>query len=257
MIERQVDLIAQFFDELAPEYDDMTGYEKRLVKEKPFFHLLVDRYKIHSALDAGCGTGAHSIMLALLGVKVTAVDVSPAMVQRTAEHASKHGLDIATRIGSFGSLSKSIRRQFDGVFCLGNSLAHTGSAEEMQNSLQDFFLLLPPGGHLFVQMLNYELICAEKNRIQNVREECNKTFIRFYDFSGDLIQFNILTLTKERDDIRHHLQSISQRAIFWQEFEQALGRSGFEEIRLHGGISLGEFQPATSRDLVVIARRRV
>jgi ubiquinone/menaquinone biosynthesis C-methylase UbiE len=69
--------VAKFYDALAPDYDTMTGFQKRFVHEKPFFRLLVEKYKIRTVLDAGCGTGFHSLLLAQLGVQVTAIDVSP------------------------------------------------------------------------------------------------------------------------------------------------------------------------------------
>ena len=55
--------VTQFYDNLADDYDAMTGFEKRFVHERPFFNLLMQRYGITSALDAGAGTGFHSLLL--------------------------------------------------------------------------------------------------------------------------------------------------------------------------------------------------
>ena len=74
-MEQPTDL-SGFYDRLAPEYDLMTGFEKRIATEASLFKKLVDRYAIHSALDAGSGTGYHSVVLAQLGVNVTALDIS-------------------------------------------------------------------------------------------------------------------------------------------------------------------------------------
>ncbi len=67
--------VASFYDWLAPDYDLMTGFEKRFAHEEPFFRILLGRQTITTAVDAGCGTGFHSLLLAQLGVSVTAVDV--------------------------------------------------------------------------------------------------------------------------------------------------------------------------------------
>ncbi|MEK6756297.1 MAG: hypothetical protein AABZ02_09115, partial [Bacteroidota bacterium] len=53
--------VAEFYDALAPDYDTMTGFEKRFVQERPFFRVLIERFGIKSALDAGCGSGFHSM----------------------------------------------------------------------------------------------------------------------------------------------------------------------------------------------------
>jgi len=63
--------IAKFYDLLAPDYDGMTGFADRFARETPAFQTLVRRYGIRQALDAGCGTGFHSILLSQLGVTVT------------------------------------------------------------------------------------------------------------------------------------------------------------------------------------------
>src|SRR5512135_913220 len=84
--------IEEFYDALATDYDSMTGFQKRFVQEKPFFRLLVDRHRIRTALDVGCGTGFHSLLLAQLGVEATGIDVSPAMIREAQRHAQELSL---------------------------------------------------------------------------------------------------------------------------------------------------------------------
>ena len=45
-----------------------------------------------TALDLGCGEGGDAVWLALRGWQVTAVDVSPTALRRTAEHAEQAGV---------------------------------------------------------------------------------------------------------------------------------------------------------------------
>jgi ubiquinone/menaquinone biosynthesis C-methylase UbiE len=73
----------QFYDSFADEYDEMTGLESRFSKEEPIFQSLLKKYHIEKALDAGCGTGFHSILLAQLGLQVTATDISEHMLNAT------------------------------------------------------------------------------------------------------------------------------------------------------------------------------
>lgn len=116
--------VSEFYDLLAPTYDAMTGFDKRFVQEKPFFRLLVERYEIKTALDAGCGSGFHSLLLSQLGIQVTAIDASAEMVRLTKEHARSFNVNIRTIHGSFGDLGNLVAEQFDAVFVMGNSLAH-------------------------------------------------------------------------------------------------------------------------------------
>src|SRR5512134_2992369 len=89
-----VETVESFYDRLAADYDAMTTFEKRFVQEEPFFKLLAQRHRIASALDAGSGTGFHSIVLARLGVAVTAVDISSRMLDELSRHTRQLGLGI-------------------------------------------------------------------------------------------------------------------------------------------------------------------
>ena len=42
----------EFYDNIAPQYDAMSGFERRFEKERPVFRALVERYRIKRALDA-------------------------------------------------------------------------------------------------------------------------------------------------------------------------------------------------------------
>ena len=88
--------VAGFYDVTASFYDTMTDMEERIVHERPFFRVLVERYGIRRALDAGSGTGMHSLLLAHLGVEVVGVDISREMLTRLQEHAHNHGVSVHT-----------------------------------------------------------------------------------------------------------------------------------------------------------------
>lgn len=139
--------VAEFYDWLAPEYDRMTGFEKRFIHEKPFFRLLVERHGIKTAVDAGSGTGFHSLLLAQLGVEVTAVDVSAEMLHTVETHARELNLHVTLLKSSFQGLPLALHSSFDAVFCLGNSLAHLLSKGDLRESLRSFAAVLRPRGY--------------------------------------------------------------------------------------------------------------
>ncbi|ABU57632.1 magnesium protoporphyrin IX methyltransferase [Roseiflexus castenholzii] len=68
-----------------------------------------------SALDAGCGTGLFSIMLAQHGINVTAVDIAPQMVAAAAERAQTAG--VAQRITFTAGDIEDVAGVFDVVAC--------------------------------------------------------------------------------------------------------------------------------------------
>lgn len=246
--------VRDFYDTLAPEYDAMTSFEQRFIREKPFFRMLIERYGIRTAFDAGCGTGFHSLLLAQLGVKVTAVDLSSEMLARVRAHAQTMGVDLTTLQAEFQTLAASVCEQVDAVFSLGNSLAHLLSPEELTDALRNFASLLRPNGVLLLQNLNYHRILLQRERVQSVKDIGTKTYVRFYDFTDPLVSFNILTIDRQEGTIRQTLNTVPLRPIFLDEIGPLLRTAGFSKIKAFGGISMEEFRPESSQDLVILAR---
>lgn len=247
--------VADFYDALAPDYDLMTGFEQRVVTDRPFFRLIVERYGIKRAVDAGCGTGFHSVLLAQLGVDVTAVDVSEGMLKKLSERASALNVQVRTLRTDFGSLASVVDETYDAVFCLGNTLAHLETDEDLHSALTNFSAVLEPGGLLFLQLVNFERILTSQQRIQSVRERGDKIFVRFYDFAPTTIRFNILTLERHEGSLAYRMQSVCLRPIRPSELLALVQRCGFAEPTVFGGISLEEFVAEKSPDVVLVARK--
>lgn len=68
-----------------------------------------------NALDAGCGTGVFSIMLAQHGMQVTAVDIAPQMVAAAADRARAAG--VAQRVTFTAGDIEDVQGSFDVVAC--------------------------------------------------------------------------------------------------------------------------------------------
>lgn len=247
--------ISAFYDALAEEYHAMTLPEQRLARELPLFRTIVERYGVRTAVDAGSGTGFHTLLLARLGVDVTAVDISPAMMRRLAENAMSLGLAVHTAQGSLRDLPSLFPGTADALFCMGNTLPHLLSEEELAETLRGFARVIRSDGLLLLQLLNYDRIMRRRERIQHVREEGNLTFIRFYDYEDPLIRFNLVRLERTPGGIRHRLAAVPLMPIRSTGLREALGRAGYGNVELFGDIALGGFEPDTSVDLVVLARR--
>ena len=248
--------VADFYDQIAPDYDLMTGFEKRFVHEKPFFRMLVEKHNISSALDAGSGSGFHSILLAQLGVRVTAVDVSPAMLDKLAHHAEALTLHVDRVRCSFQEISSVVRSTFDAVFCLGNSLAHLLEPEELRAALANFVAALKPGGIVVLQLLNYDRIMLKRERIQSAKQSGDDIFVRFYDYGVDLLCFNILKLSRTGPaTIEPVLNSTMLRPILRTDLARLLSALGLTDIKTFGGIAMEDFSPEQSKDLVILARK--
>lgn len=248
-----VDDITGFYDLISGDYDRMTGFEQRFVRERPFIKMLVDRHSIRTALDAGTGTGFHALLLAQLGVQVTAVDISPAMIAALDDHAASMGVAITTLVAPFRELPDWIRKPQDAIFSLGNTVAHASSYDELVASLVAFRRVLRPGGMLLLQLLNYKRILATKESTQIVREEGNTRFVRWYAYEDARIRFNI---TRE---YAGDVQPASTISVLLTPFTDddlraGLAAAGFADVRIYGSIAMETYEADRSKDCVVLAQ---
>jgi glycine/sarcosine N-methyltransferase len=247
---------AAFYDQLAPSYDVMTGFEARFEREKPAFQRIVTEYGIRSAIDAGSGSGFHALLLAQMGVHVTAADISAKMLDRVRDHAREMHLPIDLVQSSFQDLADSVHEKVDAVFCLGNSIPHLLNDEDVKGALTGFATVLKPGGVLVAQILNYGKILATRERIVGVQQRNDAMFIRFYDFIDPLVRFNILSLQQRGVVWKPALQSTLLRPLFREDLGQHLAAAGFEASDFFGTMSMDNYVLLESRDVVVVARKR-
>ncbi len=206
---KKTDSVKEFYDSMSEDYDLMTEFTERFPRERPSFQALVDKFHFRHALDAGSGTGFHSLLLAQLGVQVTAVDISPKMIDSLRGHARQYGLDVKSFVGGFGEIPKIVGGTFDAVFSMGNSLAHAASREELVSWLRAFDAVLEPGGILFLQNLNYDRILAQRNKVQSTKDVGGKSFTRYYEYEGDRVIFNIRTAERTDSGMNERLRTIS------------------------------------------------
>lgn len=247
--------IFAFYDALAPDYDSMTGFENRFEREEPVIKKIVDHYSIRTALDAGAGTGFHSLLLAGMGVRVTAVDVSGDMIRQLQNNAEKLRLPVRAMAVRFEELDATIDARFDAVLCLGNSLVHILTNAKLEKALENFYSLLNPGGVLFIQILNYDRIMKKRKRVQNIKKIGDTTFIRFYDYSGDRLYFNLLKLIGKNDRIDHTINTVELRPLKKEELTGFLRRAGFTSIEHSGALQFEPFDEHASTNLVTVAKR--
>jgi glycine/sarcosine N-methyltransferase len=138
---------------------------------------------------------------------------------------------------------------------MGNSLPHLLTIEDIKKAFDNYYSILNKSGKLFLQILNYDKILSEKKKIQNVREIQGKTFIRYYTFGEQLVEFNIMTISKTGDNLDTDLQSIFLYPIKKELLGKALAESKFINIEYFGSISGDIYTPEESNDIFIVAEK--
>jgi glycine/sarcosine N-methyltransferase len=250
------------YDAFSTDYDRFVNWPSRLAAEMPFIESQLQAGGARRVLDTACGTGQHAIALAQRGYTVAGADLSARMVERAEANAGRAGVGVQWAAAGFGQLAQAFQGQpFDALLCLGNSLPHVLSLSDLAQALGDFAACLRPGGLLLVQNRNFDAVLAGHERWmepQAAREgDAEWLFLRFYDFDADgLLTFNVTTLRREgAGPWQQAITSTRLRPLQASELTAAVSAAHFEAVVCLGHMSNQPFDPASSGNLVLLARR--
>lgn len=260
---------SDFYDELSEDYVDMIGFSSKVESEREIFKNIVSEYKITRCLDAGCGVGLHSIILSKLGVKVLGIDISASMIEKARELAQRFGVSAEFEVLDFSLIKEKYKEKFELVLCIGNTLPHLINEKDLLVALRNFYNALMPNGILIVQILNYDKIMENEERIVSVRETPERIFVRFYDFEPtivgspslkvfeirkDFLKFNVLIVDKTKN-YSFKLITTRIRPIKSEDLCKKLRMVGFKDVEIFGDLLKGEFKADESKNIVVFAQK--
>lgn len=144
------------FLQIGTDYQDTAEvmcYENRMLQFRDIAAentYALDKLQIPKngkVLEIGCGTGLFARAAAAQCGKVTATDISPAMLQYAAEEAAKQGLTITFKHAGFLTLNEP-DHYYDAVM---SSLALHHLPDFWKNcAIQNIFRTLKPGGRFFL-----------------------------------------------------------------------------------------------------------
>jgi len=255
------------YQSFSSDYDRFVNWQERLVYEMPFIEEQIKTLQESTGnpldiLDTACGTGMHAVTLARQGHRVSAADLFPQMVEIGEHNARVAGVEVRFAAAGMGDMRATFGAAgFDLLLCLGNSLPHLTSESELRSALEDFAAVLRPGGMVLIQNRNFDLVMRQQQRWMEpqAHREGHKEWVfqRFYDFlPAGLIRFNIVTLKREKDSAwQSSVTSTLLRPQLHLELEQGLAHAGFKNICTYGSMQGEAFQPETSGNLIITARK--
>jgi SAM-dependent methyltransferase len=91
------DLLRRYWDTDSATYDEWPEHEARSAAERAAWTAVIERAlpgRDARVLDVGAGTGFLSLTAARLGCRVTALDISPRMLERLDAKARSEGLEV-------------------------------------------------------------------------------------------------------------------------------------------------------------------
>ena len=137
------------------------------------------------AVDLGAGFGMQSIPLARAGFHVLSVDSSPRLLAELRNHAD--GLNVVTIEGDLQDFAAHMCGPGDLILCMGDTLTHLGSTDEVQRLLRDVAGSLRPGGQFVATFRDYRALPAGDARFIPVRSDAHRILTCFLEERAEYV----------------------------------------------------------------------
>ncbi len=226
--------LSEYYDEVFPLHEQTRAFLKKHLSGM-------------NCADAACGTGTVALALAELGFSCTAADMEPAMIRQA---RSKDG---GGTVEFLVDDMRNIRRwgTFDAVICLGNSLSHLPSLEEVAGFVREVYAALVLGGTAVFQIVNYDRVMAagvDGLQLPTLGNEKVQLQRRYVPEGRNSVRFHSKLVVSNRsfDEV------ITLQPILHGELRAMLEQAGFS-VEFFGSYAEAAYDPDTSASLIAKA----
>jgi sarcosine/dimethylglycine N-methyltransferase len=250
------------FDDVALAYDDSIDWKARLAREMPFLTSRLGSPKGKRVLDLACGTGRHSVALALEGVEVEGIDNSKVMISRAKENAASKGVKPTFILDEMTEFESKVTGKYDLIICLGNSLALLEDFKTLERVISSVYNSLKDDGVFVAQTLNFEEIhrtgfrfFPQKGGKMDGGEDV--VFSRFYEHTDPPNSSTLVMSAQMKVDDEWTSIVSTQKVLNLNSnvMKRLLAQAGFQETRFYSDYSESLFVGSDDRNMVIHSRR--
>nr|MDO8114583.1 methyltransferase domain-containing protein [Candidatus Sigynarchaeota archaeon] len=247
----------------------INDWSERLAEELPALENVI---RLHAGkgklqiLDLGCGTGQHLQVLAKNHPEHAffGLDKDADRVKRARASATREGLAITFVEGDFpvwlgqhaGELGK-----YDIIYAIGNSIALIWDTGGVDATIAAISSMLAPGGYLYFQIQNNEHPKRgyAASRVVQLDNDVEAFTVKHYmpDTTHRAMIVEFLTFRRGPGDLKYGIEAESYGwpLVPLADIKASLARHGFARVEAWSDHARGPFDPATSNDLVVLAKK--
>ncbi len=147
------------------------------------------------AIDLGCGHGLQSVALAKLGFKVAAIDFNNILLNELNERAVP---GVNTLAGDLLQFDHLVERKAELVVCMGDTLTHLNSQEEVAGLISKISKQLVAGGKFVCSFRDLSTPLEHEQRFLPVRSDDSRIHTCFLEYFADHVQ--VYDLLHEKTD---------------------------------------------------------
>ena len=207
---------------LAAIYDwTAGGFESSAERNQDFFsRIQLENLSCGLAVDLGAGSGFQSVPLAKLGFSVLAVDFSVDLLEELQRRAIN--LPVRTVQDDILNFSKHLETEAELIVCMGDTLTHLKSFEDVRKLLSNVSKSIAENGMLILTFRDYFSVELRGNqRFIPVRSDDAKIFTCFLEYFDNYVEVHDLLYTKNNSE--------------WK-----LSASSYPKLRLNPGLVVDE-----------------
>jgi glycine/sarcosine N-methyltransferase len=244
------------YADFAVRYDRFfpAGGERDRAVEA-FFRRLAAERGVSTLLDCACGTGRDLALLHGLGLEVAGSGLSGAMLEVARARLGPLGVPLLR--ADFRRLPDAFgEARFDAVTCLGTSLDHAESEEDLLAALRSIRAVLRDGGVLVLSQGTTDQMVREQPRFVPVVQERDFTRLFVIDWEDRGATYHVLDLVHDESERRFDTWSFHYPRL-WLRGDQAraLEEAGFHQLVFLGSWDGEPYDEAASGHLITLATR--
>jgi len=244
----------EFYDKFVDKYDTLVSFENRVKREANFYDTLFKEYKVSTVLDCACGTGHHVMMLKQLGYEPEGSDLSPAMINKARANLKNKNVNATLKVSDFKDLNKNFGEKFDAAICVGNSLPHLLSDEDLTLALTEMNSILHDNGILILELRNFDKLFKFKRRFFPVSFRENEAFFYVLDFLPSEVIFNVINVNTS--DQAFQTYTTKYYALKRDKLKDLLYTSGFQIIDYYEDHEFNKYNIDTSDSLIILCYKK-
>ena len=237
--------IAAHYEEIFPLKEPTVSFVRSFLEKEP-----------SKILDIGCAVGQLAMALAAQGHEAAGIDLDEDMIRKARKKASDQGVKSDFSVMDMMAVDKHFRsNSFDMVLCLGNTMVHLQSLEEMQIFITKVFRLLKENGVFIVQVVNYDAVLGSGVKELPVIDTGHVRFERGYRYDKDdhKIRFcSRLTVKKDKEIFENE---ILLYPLTREEMGLLMDRAGFHQVEYFGNFGK-DLHRINSPALIVVSRSK-
>lgn len=237
---------SHYDNHLAAFYAWMTGNFETKQKEQEAYFVSkhIAPFANHAAIDLGAGHGLQTVSLANLGYTVYAVDFNQHLLSELNAHTK--GRTVRTILANIANTNQ-YSMETELIVCMGDTLTHLDSAEQVSTLIKEWYSMLLPNGQLVLSFRDLTQALENEERFVPVKADDDRIHTCFLEYFPGFVRVFDMLLEKQNGQWIQKVSSYQKLRLGVEQVRMMLTAAGFL-VQDHEVITRMHYLVATKRN---------